>query len=448
MDRRAMREASRNASTICRLVAFPRRFSRMAAINAGTALAAPTWQGREGYEDGILTIFNPATPVNQPSVVKPEPQWRIGGDDDPAETLFGLITDAQRRPDGTTYLLDAVLSTVYEISPTGEVRRTLGREGDGPGEFRNSTSLALLPDRKIGIVEMMPSHMVVLDAEGLPQPGFDLTDGSGGHCTIQRLVVAGDIMVLSMFSMNFNAGKAEVRELLGTFDLTGALQHKVLHTYAEQSGGSISISSGEDNDFTNNWVLGPAGQIIVYRRTSQYLLEVFNHDGTPRHNIRRQYESVKRPAKELAAAQQQRENMRERFGTTMDVEIEEMARDIGQVIARPNGELWVLSSRGVRENPAGSIGLFDVFDDQGHFVRQFSITADYNADDDQFLIRGSHLYVLKEARNAPDRTISSGGGGGRMMMIQMSSSGGVTEDEEDEELLPFEVICYELPAGI
>ncbi len=138
--------------------------------------------------------------------------------------------------------------------------------------------------------------------------------------------------------------------------------------------------------------------------------------------------------------------MRERFGGNMEMEIEEMARDIGEVIARPNGEFWVMSSRGERECPDGHIGIFDVFDAKGRFVHTLRLEADYNADDDQYLIRGNHLYVLKEAQNAPDRTFS--GGGGNMMMV-VSSGGSSDEDEdEDEEPRPYEVICYELPDGI
>ncbi len=412
-------------------------------LTAMTALAAPAWQGKEDYEDGILTVYNPNQPLNQPSVIKPEPQWRIGDED---EVLFGLVTDAQRAQNGTTFLLDAVLSTVYEISPTGEVRRTLGHEGDGPGEFRNAISLALLPDRNVGIVEMMPSHMVVLDHEGLPRPSIELGDGEGERSHVQSIAVDGDRMVMGLFSTRFNQGNAEIRHTLGTFNLDGTLQHKLLHTMETQSGGNISISTGQDNDFMNNWSVGSDGQIAVYRRTSQYLVEVFGADGKPVRNIRREYKSVRRPDEEIEDARRQQEQMRERFGGNVQMEIEEMARDISDVIARPNGELWVLSSEGLRDCPEGHIGVFDVFDTKGRFVHQMRLEADYSPDDDQYLIRGNHLYVLKEAQNAPDRSFSGGGG---MMTMVISSGGGNDEDEdEDEEPAPYEVICYELPAGI
>lgn len=408
---------------------------------AMTAAAAPIWPGHEDFESGILTVYNPGTPVEPAEVIRPRPQWRLGGDGE-AATLFGLVTDAQRADDGTTYLLDAVMSTVYEVGPEGDVRRTLGQEGDGPGEFRNAVSLALLPDRNLGIVEVMPSHMVVLDAAGLPRPGIELGDGRGGMGHVQRVVVANDELVMGLMSTRLDAGKAEIRHILGTFDLDGALRHEVLSTREEQSGGSISISSGRDNDFVNNWILLSDGRVAVYRRSHEYLIEVFAADGTPLRRIRREYQSVRRPEADLAAQREDIERMNKRFGKQINVELEEMAPDISEIIPRPDGRMWVLTSQGRQECPAGCL-VFDVIDQQGRFRHQVRLEADYSPDDDNFVIRGNHLYVLKEAQNAPDRTFTSGGGG--MMMVQMSTGGGQADEDPDEEPRPYEVICYELP---
>jgi len=417
-------------------------------LTAMTALAAPTWQGREDYEEGILTIYNPSEPLNEPSVITPEPQWRIGGDDDEAETLFGLITDAQRKPDGTTYLLDAIMSTVYEVDASGEVRRTLGREGDGPGEFRNSRSLALMPDSGVGIVEMMPSRMVVLGPDGVARPSIDLGDGSGGRSMVELVAVADDLMVMGMFSMKFNEGAAEISHMLASFNLDGTLRNKLLFDSETQTGGSISISAGNGDDFVSNWAMDSKGQVAVYRRANEYLVEVFGTDGAPKQRIRREYKSVRRSEEDIQAQREQQEQMRARFGSENEMEIQEMANDIDSIVPRPNGDLWVLSSQGQQDCPAGFVGAFDVFDAKGRFVRQTRIAADFDADDDQYLIRDNHLYILKEANNAPDRTMS-GGGGNMMMVISGGNGGSDDEDEdEDEEPKPYEVICYELPGGI
>lgn len=415
----------------------------LALLAAPLTVAAPTWSGDEHIENGILTVFNPDTPTDPAATITPQPEWRLGDDD--SDTIFGLITDAQRAADGTTYLLDAILSTVYEVAPDGTIRRTLGREGDGPGEFRNAVSLALLPDHNLGIVELMPSHMVVLGPDGLDRPGIDLRDGPASQGNVQRVTVVGQTLVMGLYSMKFEANTAEIGQTLGLFDLDGSLRQRLLHTSEKQSGGSVSISTGGDNDFLNNWSVGATGQVTVYRHRQDYLLEVFDADGKPLRNIRRKYKSVRRPASEIADQKAQQEDMRKRFGGDVEFEIEEMAADIEDVISRPDGRLWVLSSRGSRAAVPGQVGVFDVFDAAGHFQSQLTINADFDAEDDQYRVRGDHLYIFKEANNAPDRTFSSGGG--NMMMVMSSGNSGRDDEQDDEDPKPYEVICYKLPAG-
>ena len=417
-------------------------FCPVLALAAGVAESAPVWNGREDFENGITTLHNPATPMAaEASVLRPDPMWRIGGEDDPAGTLFGLVTDARPTPTGTTWLLDSVLSTLYEVAADGQVLRTVGREGDGPGEFRNAVSLAVLPDRGVGVVEMMPSQMVRFDADGLPQSSVSLGGDGGGQALVQEVAVHGDEMVMGFFSTNFAAGTAEINRVLGVYDLEGHEKAKVLHESETQSGGSISLSAGEDGDFINNWTVGADGNVHVHRKRKEYLIETFAPDGTPLRRVRRDYESVRRPEAVLAAEREQRERMRERFSTHAEMHIEEMAPDIDRIIPRPDGSLWVLSSRGRDAGGSGCVGVFDEIDPAGRFVRQVRIEVDYDAEDDQFLIRGDRLYVLKEANNAPDRTFSGGGG---MMMVQMSSGRAEDDEDEDKEPAPYEVICYRL----
>jgi len=210
--------------------------------------AGSDWQGHEDLEDGVLTVYNPALPFEKAAVIRPEAQWRLGDDD--GDIFFGLVTDAQRMPDGTTYLLDSVLSTVYEVSASGEVQRILGREGDGPGEFRNARSLILMPEAEIGIVEMMPSRLVVLDKDGLPRPSIELGDG-GSACMVPRIRVHGDGLVMSMNCTKFDNGEMELRRTLGFFDKHGILQTTVFSDQRAQQGDVDLIFIGDS--ITHGW---------------------------------------------------------------------------------------------------------------------------------------------------------------------------------------------------
>ena len=77
-----------------------------------------------------------------------------------------------------------------------EFIRSIGREGEGPGEFRQPSAMLFTPDGNVAVVQMMPAKVVLLSKEGdplgeqpLPKPedgGFQLVQGakSGGGNTV------------------------------------------------------------------------------------------------------------------------------------------------------------------------------------------------------------------------------------------------------------------------
>ena len=60
---------------------------------------------------------------------------------------FGSITAIAIAPDERAWVLDGLAPTVYLIDTAGDLAATRGREGDGPGEFRNPCCLTLAADR-------------------------------------------------------------------------------------------------------------------------------------------------------------------------------------------------------------------------------------------------------------------------------------------------------------
>ncbi len=410
---------------------------------AATCAAAPSWLGFETQENGIPVVMNPAVPMDDGlQVLAPEPMWRIGGDDDPAGTLLGLITDADVDDEGNAYVLDATLSTVLVIGEDGTILRTVGREGEGPGEFRSGQELELLPDGLVGVMELMPGRLVVLDREGIPASGWRL-GGDGlqtGMLHMRHMETAGDALVVGLISTRFGDGAVTTVNRLARLDATGEFGATYLETSEEQSGGSISLSIGGDNDFAGNFIAASDGRVVVYRRSHAYELEFYGDDGALQRILRREYEPLRRTDEDLEQAREMEASLRERFGT--EREIEEYELVVRNVVARPDGEIWVLSGRGRRACPAGHLGDFDVFDADGRFVRTARIAADYDPDHDNYQIVGDRLFVYKEAQNAPDRSFTGGGGGSSMMMVMVT--GNDDDDEDDREPEPYEVICYRL----
>jgi hypothetical protein len=100
------------------------------------------------------------------------------------------------------------------------------------------------------------------------------------------------------------------------------------------------------------------------------------------------------------------------------------------MFAREDGTVWVLSSRGGRDVPKGTLARFDVFDGDGHFVREVSIQGEGSYRADGIAIVGDRLVVLRGLRSAQ-----------RAMYASMSDDASAEEEEEAE---PMAIVCYRL----
>jgi len=66
----------------------------------------------------------------------------IGADRGPNEVLFGRISSVWEH-EGKIYVVDSQVPAVQVFSPTGGYLRTIGREGDGPGEYRRPLAVTV-----------------------------------------------------------------------------------------------------------------------------------------------------------------------------------------------------------------------------------------------------------------------------------------------------------------
>ncbi len=142
----------------------------------------------------ILAAAVPPAAATPPTVTAPlREKWRLA--DAEGALLIGNLVDAAADAAGNTYLLDFDLQTVAVISPKGELLRTLGRPGDGPGETRLASRLFVEPEGRVGLLDMTSSRLVWFDPAGNPEPTAGHLrlnpDGSGAALTYDARRCAG-----------------------------------------------------------------------------------------------------------------------------------------------------------------------------------------------------------------------------------------------------------------
>jgi hypothetical protein len=87
-----------------------------------------------------------AQPVDRSVRLELSEVWRVGHSVDPTGVEFFRVGGAAVSERGSVYILDLGNARVMEFGPGGALVREFGGEGDGPGEFRGATDLAIRHD--------------------------------------------------------------------------------------------------------------------------------------------------------------------------------------------------------------------------------------------------------------------------------------------------------------
>jgi hypothetical protein len=210
---------------------------------------------------------------------------RIGTLDGSEEYTFGRIDALAMTADGTIYMLDSQIPVVRVFSRDGRHLRSFGRRGEGPGELRQPTGLALLPDGRVLISDPANARVSVYSADGEPLDSWRM---AGGFFTDEQVRVTRDGRVYVMallsepMSPEMRSGLVAVGPAGTHIDTLHApdwgYQTAVL-TAQFQQGESRSISrSGVPFTPQPTWTLHPDGYIVGGLST-RYAIEAFHRDG-------------------------------------------------------------------------------------------------------------------------------------------------------------------------
>ena len=340
-------------------------------------------------------VANEAEPLAGIERLVLEPVWRLGGEDD--DVFFGVIDAVARDHNGDILLADIQLMQINVVSATGELTAVLGRQGEGPGEVTRLGGVVPLPDGTVGLVQLMPGRVVKVDRNGLPAGEIvPRWLAEGGRLMLadmqlagQRLVAAGRRMTRreEVFMMDLWIAELDDDGSVGTI------------FYREQRERNLSsgVFSELDTDWAGEgrWTATTDGRVIVAPEREVYRLEMYGPDGLER-IVTRAFTTRERTEQEKNAVRSRMGRFRGRRGgmANMQVEVADTAPAIVQLHAMPDGEVWVLTSRGDRDQPAGVMLTYDVIDPVGNFTRQIAVACEGVADRDALFPLGGGEFVL------------------------------------------------------
>lgn len=100
------------------------------------------WRGKIEYEDGVKVVVNPKEPLYGEITLELEEDLSIGNDNED-DYLFFNVRDVEVDEAGNIYVLDTGNHRVQKFDTSGNFVQTIGKKGQGPGEFEAATEIKI-----------------------------------------------------------------------------------------------------------------------------------------------------------------------------------------------------------------------------------------------------------------------------------------------------------------
>ena len=302
--------------------------------------------------DGINVLTNPDYPRDGRVTYSLIEEVSIGKDVGEEEYLLNRPFQMHVDSEGYIYVMDYGDCHILVYDDVGMYVRTIGRKGQGPGEFMSPAYFDFSQDGRVFVNDVMNQKITIFDIEGNPLGGFKLEDFYGGMCIasnnrlyFQKRSQKKEVelksefqeiqMITSIISMD-----SEGQNIKHLNDIeTGTVRTKAIE------GGAISTSSRSERFI---WALESRGKLYAgFNKT--YQITVLNADGSVEFRFGREYTPV--------ANEEHKENPRiNEFHPAF----------FHNMLIDEDGNCWIRQF-----TPADFEGyLYDIFNQEGIFIKQ------------------------------------------------------------------------------
>ena len=216
------------------------------------------------------------------------PEVSIGMFDGPEEYIFGDVVSVAMGSDGTIYVMDRQVPALRVYEPNGTYRTTLGRGGEGPGEYqRPDGGLNVLSDGRIVLRDPSNARMQVYSPEG---EAVDTWRIRGNFNTSRRMVVDREDRSHALILLDPEARVTDWRTGLVQINPDGTAGDTLVIPDTPWEEPTIEASHETEDGHTNmsvnsvpfgpteNAVLSPAGYFI-HGISTEYALTYLREDG-------------------------------------------------------------------------------------------------------------------------------------------------------------------------
>ncbi len=277
----------------------------VAACTADRTDRADRWDGTvDTLPNGTIEVHNPSHGIWDSSTAwRVEEETRIGMLEGSGPALFGRISALEVDGSGRIYVFESQAQELRVFDSSGSHVRTIGREGGGPGEFKQGIGLAWSPGANLWVVDPGNVRISVFDTAGtyqtmhrilggyimMPWKGRFDNAGRFYHYGLDLAAEAGGRFVMVRFD-----------SLLHSLDTLRIPRPPEEHYFELQTEDGF-MRAGVPFSAEISWTLSPSGH-LWFANTSDYRIYRRSVAGDTVMEISREFEPLPVTAAEIDTA--------------------------------------------------------------------------------------------------------------------------------------------------
>jgi len=281
------------AKTICYLLCLT------GAVSATTlAVQQKAYPVITETKEGVKTITNPDYPRDGRYLAKLTVEMSCGGEESSPSGLLNKPLELEVDNMGYVYVMDYGDVNIKVYDNYGLFLKTIGRKGQGPGEFGGMVRISLMANGRICILDPMQHHVMVMTTKGEYLSGFPLEGhfrrlgvDNTDRLFLEKSAALEDPNKLSSefreipYVSSIYRGNVTGKELVHVTDFFG-------ESFVEKASGGIVTARG--GDFRNVWNIMPDGT-LVGGYNGNYSVTSLGPDGKKKFVFSRQFSPIKNP---------------------------------------------------------------------------------------------------------------------------------------------------------
>ncbi len=196
---------------------FPKKLHHSALTFVAMATLAIVGCANPDSSDSAPTVSDSAGVriVDYSAPPSPESTWTI--EETPAvelglgpvePDLFFNVTTARVQPNGNILVVDGGAGELKYFGPDGDWIRTVGTEGEGPGEFRQITGAGAFSADSLAVYDIRLRRLSVFDSAGSYFRQFNLAVGEGTPAGVFHGILRDGSTVSQGFSSGDGTGRS------------------------------------------------------------------------------------------------------------------------------------------------------------------------------------------------------------------------------------------------